>query len=545
MKNPESPNVAHIQRAPCSAAPTRGQRGGSIDVDALTLDDLFGDDEPPDINRGSIWRYDEQKTLDVAKAFLNNVPLVSIQETIGQHQLNRHTSNREWPHRRGVRTSSYSSQVSQNSPLLQKGLSAETSEDLVSDELEEALRFLTSIDSVNPWDSEGCPSPSESNKVPKKQLQGQTKRIVRQRIPLSVLKEHNSLEQSFVRAGLLGAQIFIADKKIPFYCFSIRPQQSTEKYFGYRPRTSNLPVVSVLKPKKWRRIICFKSGRAGKRKKKEPGYSFAALLTAKDHFHNPFYLDDPRSNQNTKHTILSLESYHVSIIPFTRTKRLKEELNDIFAKKHPWLHKSLTLSKLRNLKRDLLRISDKDKFPDLDISTIAISWVYFERLILKGIIHKANRKLMAGVCLTLAYKFNQRFRGKMFRKFATCIREMDRKDRLNVNDIREAEFKVFCLLDFEMHLHLEELLPQLEGFLSLRDTSIKEYYSEDVNAELQGLRLMDGRVRETRLGSSHDLVSNSTLVTAPMVHQKSYLNISPVGFVEPGTSQKNFFSGIW
>ncbi|CAE8680749.1 unnamed protein product [Polarella glacialis] len=49
------------------------------------------------------------------------------------------------------------------------------------------------------------------------------------------------------------------------------------------------------------------------------------------------------------HTVLRLEAYQVSVIPFVRPRRLKEELNDQFRCSHPKIHPSMTLSKLRNL----------------------------------------------------------------------------------------------------------------------------------------------------------------------------------------------------
>merc|ERR1712206_37344 len=72
---------------------------------------------------------------------------------------------------------------------------------------------------------------------------------------------------------------------------------------------------------------------------------------------------------------------------------------------HPELDVSITMSKLRNLQKDLFDITTK--VPSLEMATVALAWVYFEMLLKNGHIIKSNRKLFGGACLVLAYKFNQ------------------------------------------------------------------------------------------------------------------------------------------
>ncbi|CAK0841919.1 unnamed protein product [Prorocentrum cordatum] len=50
--------------------------------------------------------------------------------------------------------------------------------------------------------------------------------------------------------------------------------------------------------------------------------------------YDPGFLDDQRLRQGKHHTVLRLEGYQVSVIPFVRPRRLKEELNDQFRSAH-------------------------------------------------------------------------------------------------------------------------------------------------------------------------------------------------------------------
>ncbi|PIO77281.1 hypothetical protein TELCIR_00598 [Teladorsagia circumcincta] len=79
----------------------------------------------------------------------------------------------------------------------------------------------------------------------------------------------------------------------------------------------------------------------------------------------------------------------------------KTTLNETFAEKFPNVH--LTYSKLKSIKRDIWLIA---KECDVDEYTVAQTFVYFERIVVKGLISKYNRKLVAGVALLVAAKLN-------------------------------------------------------------------------------------------------------------------------------------------
>ncbi|KAJ1828263.1 hypothetical protein LPJ70_007282, partial [Coemansia sp. RSA 2708] len=79
---------------------------------------------------------------------------------------------------------------------------------------------------------------------------------------------------------------------------------------------------------------------------------------------------------------------------------------------------------------------------DLELSTAAIGWVYFEKLILKGYVVKDNRKLVAAVCLFLAMKINE-------------------SREVSEDSILDQEFSVFAELDFSLWVPCREFMPHL------------------------------------------------------------------------------------
>ncbi|XP_059396390.1 CDK5 and ABL1 enzyme substrate 2-like [Carassius carassius] len=76
-------------------------------------------------------------------------------------------------------------------------------------------------------------------------------------------------------------------------------------------------------------------------------------------------------------------------------------MNETFKGKFP--HIKLTLSKIRSLKREICSVGEESSLQPV---TIAMAFVYFEKLVLQGRLNKQSRKLVATACLLLAAKIS-------------------------------------------------------------------------------------------------------------------------------------------
>lgn len=146
----------------------------------------------------------------------------------------------------------------------------------------------------------------------------------------------------------------------------------------------------------------------------------------------------------------------------------KEKLNEEFSQSHPFLDPKLTLSKLLNLREDL--INHVWKNVDFDPVTLAIGLTCFVRLLNLNLINKTNRKLYASVCIFLAFKFIEepRLEETKVKKESLLkkLYSMDKYDLLNAKMILDAEFCVYSYLNFSIHLSVDEFRSTYEYIVS-------------------------------------------------------------------------------
>ena len=196
--------------------------------------------------------------------------------------------------------------------------------------------------------------------------------------------------------------------------------------------------------------------------------AFISTYIASNPQYNPFFLDDPKYIASKTKTVIALPCFIASIISYSRPLDLKKELNISFRESHITVDPALTLSQIRNMKAKLLRIC---KLQDIDYSSLAACYVYFEKLILKSSVTKQNKRLIGGICLFLACKINEP-RDKKYHGLLEAI-----EDVLEVPpaQIFQNEFSVYADLEFTLFLPGWQIIPHLERIASNEGITIRDY----------------------------------------------------------------------
>ncbi|OCT76708.1 CDK5 and ABL1 enzyme substrate 1 isoform X1 [Xenopus laevis] len=174
--------------------------------------------------------------------------------------------------------------------------------------------------------------------------------------------------------------------------------------------------------------------------------------------YDPNLLDDPQWPCGKHKRVLIFPSYMTTVIEYVKPSDLKKDMNETFKEKFP--HIKLTLSKIRSLKRDIHKLAQDEC--GYEEPTVAMAFVYFEKLALKGKLNKQNRKLCAGACILLAAKIGSDLRKHEVKHL---IDKLEEKFRLNRRELMAFEFPVLVALEFALHLPEHEVMPHYRRLL--------------------------------------------------------------------------------
>lgn len=189
--------------------------------------------------------------------------------------------------------------------------------------------------------------------------------------------------------------------------------------------------------------------------------------------YDPFFIDDDT------YGIYGLDSGSLGTLSNgMKPSDLKREMNEQFRLNHPEIPAEITLSKIRAIKMHLLEIA---KEVDLEISSVAHAYVYFERLVIKNMVTKKNRKLIAACCLFLATKVNEA-KGTWFKPLLDA---MDDTLGIDAEEIHEHEFAVFADLEFNLYVPRRQFMAHFERiFNQLEYRSIQAYLGNSTFYEI-------------------------------------------------------------
>ncbi|EAN80103.1 cyclin dependent kinase-binding protein, putative [Trypanosoma equiperdum] len=199
-------------------------------------------------------------------------------------------------------------------------------------------------------------------------------------------------------------------------------------------------------------------------------------------FSDAFFLDKGNiTGGERRKKLIVLHSYRASVISFVDKKVLKKDINNHFYVQHPELEvREIKLTHMRAIRTDLLNLALEENSP-VELATVAYANWYFERLIMRGMVGKRNRRLALAVCLLLAIKFVET--GDVHRKIQYLkarIRHDDAFKGVTWQKTQEWEFCAYVGLEFTLlpspgnrvvETHLERLLAQV-------NLTSQEYYSK-------------------------------------------------------------------
>ncbi|XP_043985505.1 CDK5 and ABL1 enzyme substrate 2 isoform X2 [Gambusia affinis] len=167
--------------------------------------------------------------------------------------------------------------------------------------------------------------------------------------------------------------------------------------------------------------------------------------------YDPNLLSDPRWPCGRHKRVLIFASYVTTIIEYVKPSDLKKDMNETFKEKFP--HIKLTLSKIRSLKREMRAVSEEF---GLQPVTIAMAFVYFEKLVLQGCLNKQNRKLVAAACVLLAAKISSDLRKPEVKQL---IDKLEERFRINRRELIPLEFPVLVALEMGLYLPESKVMP--------------------------------------------------------------------------------------
>jgi len=185
--------------------------------------------------------------------------------------------------------------------------------------------------------------------------------------------------------------------------------------------------------------------------------------------YDPFFLDDPTLQSGKARMVMNLPGFVESVVPYVKPRALKAQLNEQWALKHQWVSRGFTLSKLRASKQSM---HEWVAALDGELATAALAHVYLEKLVLRRVVHKPNRKLMAAVCLVLAAKWNEP------ELLPGLLELVEKNYSIPRATIFRSEWSAYVELGFDLNMEPHEVYPHFTRLLQAAERTPHEYLGE-------------------------------------------------------------------
>ncbi|KAM9785774.1 CDK5 and ABL1 enzyme substrate 2 [Neosynchiropus ocellatus] len=167
--------------------------------------------------------------------------------------------------------------------------------------------------------------------------------------------------------------------------------------------------------------------------------------------YDPNLLSDPQWPCGKHKRVLIFASYMTTVIEYVKPSDLKKDMNETFKEKFP--HIKLTLSKIRSLKREMRAVGDEC---GLQPATVAMAFVYFEKLVLQGRLNKQNRKLVSAACILLAAKISSDLKKQEVKHL---IDKLEERFRISRRELITFEFTILVALEMALYLPESKVMP--------------------------------------------------------------------------------------
>ncbi|XP_068454395.1 CDK5 and ABL1 enzyme substrate 2 [Clinocottus analis] len=178
--------------------------------------------------------------------------------------------------------------------------------------------------------------------------------------------------------------------------------------------------------------------------------------------YDPNLLSDPQWPCGKHKRVLIFASYMTTVIEYVKPSDLKKDMNETFKEKYP--HIKLTLSKIRSLKREM-RVVGEDC--GMQPVTIAMAFVYFEKLVLQGRLNKQNRKLVSAACILLAAKISSDLKKQEVKHL---IDKLEERFRISRRELISFEFTILVALEMALYLPEIKVMPHYRKLVQLQQS---------------------------------------------------------------------------